>query len=94
MWVIRRSYRVQGAGPRAFRGFMVASGGVLSEAYGHGGPGVCLGDGQRMPIRGIWAWRAWSLPGRWPDGGLFEGNGHGWPGICLGDGQTEVDGVS
>ena len=26
---------------------MVASGGVLSEGYGHGGPGICLGDGQR-----------------------------------------------
>ena len=26
--------------------FIVASGGVLSEGYGHGGPGVCLGDGQ------------------------------------------------
>ena len=26
--------------------FMVASGGLLSEGYGHGGPGVCLGDGQ------------------------------------------------
>ena len=26
--------------------FMVASSGVLSEGYGHGGPGVCLGDGQ------------------------------------------------
>ena len=26
--------------------FTVASGGVLSEEYGHGGPGVCLGDGQ------------------------------------------------
>ena len=26
--------------------FMVASGGVLSEGYGHGGPGVCLGDDQ------------------------------------------------
>ena len=25
---------------------MIASGGVLSEGYGHGGPGVCLGDGQ------------------------------------------------
>ena len=25
---------------------MVASGGVLSEGYGHDGPGVCLGDGQ------------------------------------------------
>ena len=23
-----------------------ASGGVLSEGYGHDGPGVCLGDGQ------------------------------------------------
>ena len=27
-------------------GFMVASGGDLSEGYGHDGPGVCLGDGQ------------------------------------------------
>ena len=27
-------------------GFIVASGGVLSEGYGHVGPGVCLGDGQ------------------------------------------------
>ena len=27
-------------------GFMVASGGVLSEGYGHDGPGVCLGDRQ------------------------------------------------
>ena len=26
--------------------FVVASGGVLSEGYGHGGPGVCQGDGQ------------------------------------------------
>ena len=26
--------------------FMFATGGVLSEGYGHGGPGVCLGDGQ------------------------------------------------
>ena len=26
--------------------FMIASGGVLSEGYGHGGPGVCLGDDQ------------------------------------------------
>ena len=26
--------------------FMVASGGVLSEGYGHDGPVVCLGDGQ------------------------------------------------
>ena len=25
---------------------MVASGGVLSDGYGHDGPGVCLGDGQ------------------------------------------------
>ena len=25
---------------------MVASGRVLSEGYGRGGPGVCLGDGQ------------------------------------------------
>ena len=26
--------------------FVVASGGVLYEGYGHDGPGVCLGDGQ------------------------------------------------
>ena len=26
--------------------FMVASGGVQSEGGGHGGPGICLGDGQ------------------------------------------------
>ena len=26
--------------------FMVASDGGLSGGYGHGGPGVCLGDGQ------------------------------------------------
>ena len=25
---------------------MVGSGGDLSEGYGHGGPGVCLGDGK------------------------------------------------
>ena len=25
---------------------MVASGGGLSEGYGHDGPGICLGDGQ------------------------------------------------
>ena len=30
----------------AFTGFMIASDGGLSEGYGHGGPGVCLGDGQ------------------------------------------------
>ena len=30
----------------ASTGFMVASGGVLSERYGHDGLGVCLGDGQ------------------------------------------------
>ena len=29
-----------------FTGFIVASGGVLSDGYGHGGPGVCLGDCQ------------------------------------------------
>ena len=27
-------------------GSVVASGGGLSEGYGHDGPGVCLGDGQ------------------------------------------------
>ena len=30
----------------ASTGFMVASGGVLSEGYGHGGRGVCVSDGQ------------------------------------------------
>ena len=30
----------------ASTGFMLASGAVLSEGYGHGGPGVCLGDSQ------------------------------------------------
>ena len=30
--------------------FIVASGEVLSEGYGHGGPGVCLGDGQTEDI--------------------------------------------
>ena len=30
----------------ASTGFMIASGGVLSEGYGHGGPGICLGNGQ------------------------------------------------
>ena len=30
----------------ASTGFMVASGGVLSEGYGHSGPGVRLGNGQ------------------------------------------------
>ena len=39
---IRRVGPCQGAPKR----FMVASGGVLSEGYGHGGPGVCLGDSQ------------------------------------------------
>ena len=49
---------------------MFASGGVLSEGYGHGGPGVCLGDGQteaylkNMSMTGL----PWPLPGRWPDG--------------------------
>ena len=38
----------------------------------------------------IQAWRAWRLPGRWPDGGLTEGYGHDGPGVCLGDGQTEA----
>ena len=39
---------IRGAGPcrGAPTRFVVASGGVLSEGYGHGGPGVCQGDGQ------------------------------------------------
>ena len=39
---IRVADHAEGASTR----FMVASGGVLSEGYGHDGPGVCLGDGQ------------------------------------------------
>ena len=45
----------------ASTGFMVASGGGLSEGYGHGGPGVCLGDGQTktylkdMDLASVWA---------------------------------------
>ena len=34
----------------AFTSFMVASGGILSEEYGHDGPGVCLGDGQTEAV--------------------------------------------
>ena len=56
----------------ASTGFMVATGGVLSEGYGHGGPCVCLGDGQREG-RGRTAAR-WTLLRRmspyalpWPD---------------------------
>ena len=33
-------------GEGASTGFVFASGGVLSEEYGHDGFGVCLGDGQ------------------------------------------------
>ena len=66
---------------RASTGFVVASGGGLSEGsgrwpdgglsegYGHDEPGVCLGD---------------SLTEAY----LSEEYGHGGPGVCLGDGQT------
>ena len=41
----------------ASTGFMIASGGVLSEGYGHGGPGICLGNGQTeaeaVPSQGV-----------------------------------------
>ena len=44
---------IRGAGPcRASTGFMFASGGDLSEGYRHGGPRVCLGDGQ-MEAEGV-----------------------------------------
>ena len=33
--------------------FVVASGGGLSEGYGHGRPGVCLGDGQTEDEGGV-----------------------------------------
>ena len=40
----------------ASTGFMVVSGGNLSEGHGHDGPGVCLGDGQieveALPVQG------------------------------------------
>ena len=48
---------------------------------------------KQRPVWRMWAWRAWRLPGRWPDGGLSEGYGHGGPGVCLGDSQTEAEGV-
>ena len=38
--------RVAGPCRGASTDFTVASGGVLSEGYGHSGPGVCLGNGQ------------------------------------------------
>ena len=47
---------------------MVGSGGVLSEKYGHDGPGVCLNDGQTeaylkdMDMTGLasaWAMARW-----------------------------------
>ena len=48
-------------------------------------------ESSRIRVRA--SWRAWRLPGRWPDGGLSEGYVHGGPGVCLGDGQTEAEGV-
>ena len=41
---------------------MVASGGVLSEEYGHDGPGVCLGDGQTEAYLKDIGMTAWRLP--------------------------------
>ena len=53
--------------PRGITRFMDASGGVLSEGYGHGGPGVCQGDGQKeaegVPSQGG---RGDALPRRMP----------------------------
>ena len=49
---------------------MVASGGVLSEEYGHDGTGVCLGDGQTeaflkdMDMAGLAS--AWAMARRGP----------------------------
>ena len=37
---------------KALFGFVVAPGEILSEGYGHDGPGVCLGDGQ-MEAEGV-----------------------------------------
>ena len=51
--------------PAAF--FVATSGGVLSEGYGRGAPGVCLGDGQTeaggLPPQGG---RGDALPRRMP----------------------------
>ena len=44
----------------------------------------------RFHLPFVRSWRAWRLPGRWPDGVLSEGYGHDGPGVCLGDGQTEA----
>ena len=74
---------------RCQNGFMVVSGGVLFEGYGYGEPGVCLAMIRRWPIWRIRVWRAWCLPGRWPDGGLYEGYGYDGPGVCLGDGHFD-----
>ena len=49
---------------------MIASGGVLSDGYGHDGPVVCLGDGQREAylrdvgmagLASAWAMARWRL---------------------------------
>ena len=55
--------------------FMVASGGVLSEGYGHGGLGVCRGDGQTesylrdMGMTGLAS--AWAMARRRPISGIW-----------------------
>ena len=55
--------------------FMVASGGILSEEYGHGGPGVCLDDGQTeaylkdMGMAGLAS--AWTMARRRPIGKIW-----------------------
>ena len=43
----------EGASPS----LMVASGEAPSEVYGHGGPGVCLGDGQTKAEEELWTRR-------------------------------------
>ena len=54
----------------ASTGFMVASVGGLSEGHRHGGPGVCLGDGQKeaylkdMGMTGLAS--AWAMARRRP----------------------------
>ena len=45
-WYSRRLGHLLDYAEGAPTGFMVASEEVLSEGYEHGGPGVCLGDGQ------------------------------------------------
>ena len=62
-----KGWTMQKGGPAYF---MVVSGGVPSERYGHDGPGVCLGDGQTVAylkdtaMTGLAS--AWAMARLWP----------------------------